>query len=76
MRQISFDPLDYELVPGRCGVETARQARDKEYFRLRKLGVNVSRWALTNQLRKYESLDVPDGRVRNVYFLNVMDGSI
>ena len=51
MRQISFDPLDYELVKGLNNL-TAKQARDELYRFYRRSGKKVHRWVLTNQLRK------------------------
>ena len=70
INQISFDPLDYELASTPTEM-TAKQDRNQTYYRLRKEGKKVHRWVLTNQLRKWESLGVPDGRVRDVYMLDV-----
>lgn len=66
MRQISFDPLRYSSA------KEARAERDAEWRRLKNLGKQVNRFTLKNQLRKWEALGVPDGRVRDVYYINVI----
>lgn len=63
--QVSFDPLDY---PDRKSALKARKERaDVE----RKAGKRVFAWTLPNQLKPYAGLGIPDGRVRNVYYLNI-----
>ena len=73
--QISFDPLTY-LDNGAASDMTnakgiARKARDAAYkAHISAHGAGSAyRFALAGQLRKYESLGVPDGRVRTVYYV-------
>lgn len=65
--QLSYDPLDY--LGGAAG---AKKVRDAEYRKLKAAGKSVTRWTLKNQLRPYSSYGQSDGRVRDVYFLNVI----
>ena len=68
MTQLRFDPLQYGTAA------EAKAARDMLYRMLRKVGRNVYRWTLKNQLRQYAGLGIPDGRVRDVYYLQSRDG--
>lgn len=49
----------------------AKATRDECYLRLKRIGVKSTRSVLKNQLKKYESFGVPDGRSCDVYYLNV-----
>jgi len=53
--------------------EEAKAARDQRYRELKAQGYSVKRWVLKNQLVQYTGLGQPDGRVRDVYMLNVED---
>lgn len=67
LKQISFSRLW-------DGFETdvaARAARDAEATRWRKLGYQVKRWTLRNQLKPYDGLGQPNGNVCHCYMLNV-----
>ena len=64
--QKSFDPLELGSP------EQAKKARDSEYKHLTIMGCMCKRWVLKNQLRQYESFGVPDGRIRDVYMLNII----
>ena len=66
--QIAFDTLDYEEDP-----KKAKKARDDYFWRLKKEGKNVKRFVLRGQIRPYSILGSPDGRVRDVYFIQVND---
>jgi len=50
----------------------AKAARDAEYRIRRAAGQRCRRFVLRNQLHKYASFDVPDGRVCDVYRLDVV----
>lgn len=65
LSQISFDPLDFNSA------EEAKLARDMRYRELKKQGKNVTRFVLRNQLRQYVSFGVEDGRVRDVYYIQI-----
>lgn len=65
--QLSYDPLDYA-----GGAKEAKRERDAKWQELKNQGKDVQRWVLRNQLQKYASFGVEDGRVRDVYFINVM----
>lgn len=67
MKQISFDPLDFPADSHRL----AKQARDARYRELKKAGASVKRWKLPGQIRQYSGFGQPDGRVRDIYFINV-----
>ena len=74
MNQISFDPLDYQDT-GSTEAEANRLAlaeRNRTLKVLRRLNGKTSAkgWTLREQLRPYASFGVPDGRVRNVYYIN------
>lgn len=65
-RQMSFDPLDQ---PWNGDASACKRDRD-DYFRsLRKQGIPARRWVLRNQLQKYADFGIPDGRVRDVYYI-------
>ena len=68
IKQYWFDPLDYDRP------EEARQARDRHYRDLKAKGFRATRNILRNQLRPYAGLGIPDGRVRDVYFINSWEG--
>lgn len=68
--QISFDPLDYDTANN--GALVAKQERDKKYRDLKNQGRNVKRFVLRNQLKKYAALGVEDGRVRDVYYIQII----
>jgi hypothetical protein len=67
MRQISFSTI----WNGFATAADAKRARDEEWRRLKKQGVKVKRWVLRDQLRPYSSLGVSDGRVCDVYMIDV-----
>lgn len=64
--QFSFDPLD-EFK----GSKTAHQLRNEVLIKLRKAGIPCKGWVLKNQLREYAGMNQPDGRIRNVYMINL-----
>ena len=72
IKSVSFDPLSYEDEYG-LGTEDARRAakaaRDKAWRDMKLEGKDVWRLVLTGQLRKWQGLGVPDGRVRDVFYL-------
>jgi hypothetical protein len=51
--------------------EAAKDARDAAYKLLKKAGITANRWVLKNQLREWASFGIPDGRMCDVYMLNV-----
>lgn len=69
MAQLSFSTLweGYETN------EQAKAARDQKYHELRAQGIKAQRWVLKNQLKQYESFGVPDGRICDVFMLNILD---
>jgi hypothetical protein len=74
MNQQKFDPLDY-VAMGYTDAEAHKAAlreRNSTLKLLRKLNGKTSAkgWTLRDQLRPYASFGVPDGRVRNVYYIN------
>ena len=69
--QISFDPLDYVGQYEEGDHSKALADRNAHLKQLRKEGKQVRGWTLTRQLRTYASFGVPDGRVRNVYYITV-----
>lgn len=74
--QYRWDPLDYE-DSGVTTHDAAKQAlsdRTKLMNQIRKHrpDLECKGWTLRGQLRQWESFMVPDGRVRNVYYLNVV----
>jgi len=48
----------------------AMTARNRRANELRSKGRKVRKWVLRNQLKKYESFSVPDGRSCNVYMVS------
>lgn len=66
MEQIRFDPLDHDE-----DAAAAKAARDARWRALRAEGRKASRWVLRDQLRKYAGLGIPDGRIRDVYYITV-----
>ena len=51
----------------------AKAARDAKFRELRKTGKHCRRWVLKNQLRPYAGFGQPDGRICDVYMLDVYD---
>lgn len=51
----------------------AKLDRDALYHKLRREGKQVKRSILRNQLRKYASFGVSDGRTRDIYYLHVYE---
>jgi hypothetical protein len=49
----------------------AKAARDAEYRKLRADGIRCKRWVLKNQLRPYSGFGQEDGRICDVYMLDV-----
>jgi len=66
--QVTYDPLEYE-----GGATEAKKARDKEYRRAIDDGLQANRWTNRGQLRKYSGFGEPDGRVRDIYVLDIFD---
>ena len=78
-RQYSFDPLMFEEEQ-KLSREEARKAALAARAALRKAierdhpdRYDIKCWTLTGQLRKYKCWGVPCGRVRNVYYLNILE---
>jgi hypothetical protein len=67
MTQESFSTIWHNYASNK----EAMQARNKRAKELRDKGWEVSCWTLPNQTREYASLGVPDGRVCNVYMIDV-----
>ncbi len=59
------------LWDGYSSDAVAKATRDECYLRLKRIGVKSTRSVLKNQLKKYESLGVPDGRSCDVYYLTI-----
>ena len=70
--QRSYDPLDhdYDLDP-QAARKAAIQARNKDLKAFKAAGRKAYGWTLANQLRQYAGFGIPDGRVRNVYYITV-----
>ena len=66
MEQFSFSRKD-----GYATDADAKKARDKAYYEVIKKHRRAKRWVLRNQLIKYSGFGQPDGRIMNVYMLNV-----
>ena len=76
VKQTSFDPLHFEDEYGLSPQDArraAKAARDKMWRDLRASGKEVWREVLTGQLRKYRGLGQPDGRVRDVFYLQMRE---
>lgn len=77
MKQISYDPLYLMDQNPDLSREEAhkvmRRERDKDLRQARIEGQKVYGWTLRNQLRPYRGLGQPDGSVRHVYYISVMD---
>lgn len=71
MAQMSFDPLDYAPEGDKTAAQMAKAARDRCYREFKANGSRVTRWVCKNQLQKYAGFGQPDGRVRDVYMLNI-----
>ena len=67
LEQRSFDPLEYGSR------QEAIEAKNQEAKRLRKKGYRVRSFILKNQLRKYSSFGCPDGKVRDVFMIDISD---
>jgi hypothetical protein len=79
--QYRWDPLDYyqngNTADQARAAALAERGKIQQMVRKYRGDLQSKVWTLTGQLRKYESLGVPDGRTRNVYYLNVsMKGQI
>lgn len=78
-RQYSFDPLMFEeeqklsREEARKAALAARNALRKAIERDHPGRYDIKGWTLTGQLRKYKCWGVPCGRVRSVYYLNVLE---
>jgi hypothetical protein len=78
-RQYSFDPLMFEeeqkltREEARKAALAARAALRKAIERDHPGRYNIKCWTLTGQLRKYKCWGVPCGRVRNVFYMNVLE---
>lgn len=78
-RQYSFDPLMFEeeqkltREEARKAALAARSALRKAIERDHPGRYDIKDWTLTGQLRKYKSWGVSCGRVRSVYYLNVLE---
>lgn len=72
-----FDPLEYQThgVSEAEARTAALQDRTLTANALKKLGYETRCWTLPNQLLKYASFGVPDGRVRSVYHITVREKS-
>lgn len=64
--QVSFDPLNYNEDR-----KAALKARKVYADQAKAEGRRVFAWTLPNQLKQYAGLGQYDGRVRNVYYLNI-----
>lgn len=77
--QYSFDPLVFEeeqsldREEARKAALAARGALRKAIERDHPGRYDIKCWTLTGQLRKYKSWGVPCGRVRNVFYMNVLE---
>ena len=73
--QYRWDPLEFEdagIPADECRARAlASRARVIKMIRKSRPDLECRVWALTGQLRKYRSMGVEDGRIRNVYYLNV-----
>lgn len=73
--QYRWDPLDYlgDSTTPEQAAKLALSARTRVMNMIRKERGDLGSkgWTLTGQVRKYASFGVEDGRVRNVYYLNV-----
>jgi hypothetical protein len=67
MKQISFSTT----WDGFATAAEAKRARDEEWRKLKKQGVKARRWVLRDQLRPYSSFGNSDGRVCDVYMIDV-----
>ena len=70
MNQISFDPLEY---PTR---ESAMQARNARLRAERAAGRKATGFTLRNQLRPYAGVGIPDGRIRDVFYVQLWDEAL
>lgn len=70
--QMSFDPLKYQDagLDEKAARLAAMRARNLKAKEMRAEGARVHCWTLTGQLRQYAGLGVPDGRVRNVFYIS------
>lgn len=51
----------------------AKAARDARYRQLKAEGKKCRRWVLRGQIKQYESFGVPDGRICDVYKINIYE---
>lgn len=68
-KQISFDPLDFG-GDDELSHKAAMKARNAKLREVRSEGQQARGWTLTNQCRPWASFGVPDGRVRNIYYIS------
>lgn len=66
MTQLSFSTL----WSGFATAAEAKAARDAAYKSLKSRGYQARRSVLKNQLKKYESFGVPDGRSCDCYYID------
>lgn len=66
IKQFSFNPLRLNVTN-----EEAKALRDKAYRAIINRGGKAKRWVLKNQLMQYSGLGCPDGRITDVYMVNV-----
>jgi len=65
--QESFDPLEYGSR------EMALKVRNRRAATLRRDGLKTKCFVLKNQLKPYAGLGQPDGRVRDVFMIDVFE---
>ena len=66
LTQLSFDPLDHSSP------QEAKRRRDLAYRTETRNGLKCRRWINRNQLKKYSGFNQPDGRIRDVYMLDIL----
>lgn len=64
--------LSFSIFSGYNSKEEAKKARDEKYRELKSQGIRVRRWVLKNQLHKYSALGVVDGRISDVYMIDIL----
>jgi hypothetical protein len=67
IKQEFFDPLE---VGSKSEALKQKKLRVKE---LRMQGYKVVSCILKNQLREYADLEIPDGRIRDVFMINIYE---
>jgi len=75
--QISFDPLSYldsgAATDAAHAHKLALAERNRVLKHHKKLGRDASGCRLTGQLRPYAGFGCPDGRVRTVYYVQLLN---